>query len=149
MSFEAARSRVIAALELETRPDYPEPTGGLCGSDVRLPSLGFVEDAAHTGPWLLVSKARPPLSVCLRGVPIDPRLPAAPTMVVVRRTPEVVLPTIASVMIRAGLAPPPPAVAPARAPVERSTRWKRYHPYARASLPTRDMDDEYDVFAVS
>jgi hypothetical protein len=74
---------------------------------------------------------------------------AIPKMVAVRRAPEVIMPTIAGVMIRAGLAPPPPAVAPARVPVERSTRWKRYHPYARASLPTRDMDDEYDVFLVS
>jgi hypothetical protein len=81
--------------------------------------------------------------------PTDLRLPVAHTMVNVRRAPELLLPTIEGVMVRAGLAPPPPTICPARAPVERSTRWKRYHPYARATLPTRDMDDEYDVFAVS
>jgi hypothetical protein len=75
-------------------------------------------------------------------------------MAILRRTPEPFYPTIQVVMVRAGLAPPPPRVSvpttSTRAPSRWHTRPSRYHPYGHATLPARDMPDtdDGDMFTV-
>jgi hypothetical protein len=77
------------------------------------------------------------------------RPPCRRAMAVVRHGPEIVYPSIASVLARAGLLMQPP-----RTPVSRSVENRRYYPYARArtALQTREEAEEgedVDVFLVA
>jgi hypothetical protein len=113
---------------------------------------GFAEDASPARPSPLKS---PPSPSSFRTPRLSHCPPTTPgrAMAIFRSTPERAFPSIERVMVSAGLAPPLPRVATLK--VHAPGRWEprafRYHPYARAPLPTHYVDHQHNtdnVFAV-